>query len=94
MQHPKISIIIAVLNQKQHLQKAIVSIINQDLTATELVFKINGSYNNEKIKFRHIPIKKDVLEADNINIYLNVEGQNYKQLVPKQKICIRLKFQL
>ena len=37
MQHPKISIIIAVLNRKQHLQKAIESVINQDFTDYELI---------------------------------------------------------
>ena len=37
MQHPKISIIIAVLNQKQHLKKAIESVINQDFTDYELI---------------------------------------------------------
>ena len=37
MQHPKISIIIAVLNQKQHLQKAIESVINQDFTDYVLI---------------------------------------------------------
>ena len=37
MQHPKISIIIPVLNQKQFLQKAIESVINQDFTDYELI---------------------------------------------------------
>ena len=37
MQHPKISIIIPVLNQKQSLQKAIESVINQDFTDYELI---------------------------------------------------------
>ena len=37
MQHPKISIIIPVLNQKQFLQKAIESVIHQDFTDYELI---------------------------------------------------------
>ena len=37
MQHPKISIVIAVLNQKQYLQKAIASVVNQDFTDYELI---------------------------------------------------------
>ena len=37
MQHPKISLIIAVLNRKQHLQKTIESVINQDFTDYELI---------------------------------------------------------
>jgi glycosyltransferase involved in cell wall biosynthesis len=37
VQHPKISIIIPVLNQKQFLQKAIESVINQDFTDYELI---------------------------------------------------------
>ena len=37
MQHPKISIIIPVLNQKEVLEKALKSVLNQDFTNYELL---------------------------------------------------------
>ena len=46
MRHPKLSIIIPVLNQKQHLQNAIESVINQDFTDYELIVIDGKSTDN------------------------------------------------
>ena len=43
MQHPKVSIIIPVLNQKQMLEKALESVFNQDFKNYELIVIDGGS---------------------------------------------------
>ena len=46
MRHPKLSIIIPVLNQEQYLQIAIESVINQDFTDYELIVIDGKSTDN------------------------------------------------
>ena len=79
MRHPKLSIIIPVLNQKQHLQNAIESVINQDFTDYELIVIDGKSTDNSldvikkyesKISYWESSEDKNVYDAMNKGIAL------------------------
>ncbi|MBC8266263.1 MAG: glycosyltransferase [Flavobacteriales bacterium] len=95
MQYPKVSIIIPVLNQKQHLQNAIESVINQIFTDYELII-IDGKSDDgtldiikkyeSKISYWESTIDKNIYDAMNKGIS-KANGDWLYFLGADDKIC-------
>ena len=77
MQHPKVSIIITVLNQQKLLEKAIESVLNQDFSDYELIIIDGGSNDGtcnliqkyeDKIAYFESSKDKNVYDAMNKGI--------------------------
>ena len=95
MQHPRLSIIIPILNQKQHLRNAIESVINQDFTDYELIIIDGKSTDNSldvikeyenKISYWESSKDKNVYDAMNKGIS-KTNGDWLYFLGADDKIC-------